>query len=555
MTSLILTLINAHYGLSKKRILYFVEKKRLWELMLLMVVFGCLFFFLGPVFVNIQGAMIEQYRQIGLEGLFLNNAILMTGMFGFFLGIFLVINEFFYSKNLSLLISLPLKPKEILGAKTILIMIDLLWISFLILLPSLLIFGIKTGADFIYWISMFFILAFSQLFPVIIQLVVLMPLSRYINFGKHKDFFIYFMSIILLVGVLGFQFFLTNDLAGSDFSEEKMIQILSNPQGMISQLGKGYPPAFFGVKALINTGIERVWWLLLFIVMHLSGLYLALLIGEKTYYQTYLKLQDHYGGKERSYSPLAVEELSTVEDTFSALLRREWRYFLRIPSFAFNGFGNVIIFPVLIVIFYFAKNNPEFQQLFVFLDHSKKYFVPVGILLGTLVGSMNMLASTVFSREGKMLSELKILPVDDNVIFKAKLLHVMTMSSIGPFSIGIILILLFNISIWEGILVFLIAEVLVLFLNLLQIALDSTFPFLNWDNPQKAMKQNINGLYSILIVFGFSGLMGYLGYLLMDKISSVQMVFILLIIGFVGVILSYSLAKKGVRNMLKKDYC
>jgi len=363
------------------------------------------------------------------------------------------------------------------------------------------------------------------------------------------------MSIILLVGVLGFQFFLTNDLAGSDFSEEKMIQILSNPQGMISQLGKGYPPAFFGVKALINTGIERVWWLLLFIVMHLSGLYLALLIGEKTYYQTYLKLQDHYGGKERSYSPFAVEELSTVEDTFSALLRREWRYFLRIPSFAFNGFGNVIIFPVLIVIFYFAKNNPEFQQLFVFLDHSKKYFVPVGILLGTLVGSMNMLASTVFSREGKMLSELKILPVDDNVIFKAKLLHVMTMSSIGPFSIGVILILLFNISIWEGILVFLIAEVLVLFLNLLQIALDSTFPFLNWDNPQKAMKQNINGLYSILIVFGFSGLMGYLGYLLMDKISSVQMVFILLIIGFVGVILSYSLAKKGVRNMLKKDYC
>ena len=555
MTSLILTLINAHYGLSKKRILYFVEKRRIWELILLLAVFGCLFFFLGPVFVNIQGLMIEQYRQIGLEGLFLNNAILMTGMFGFFLGIFLFINEFFYSKNLTLLISLPLTPKEILGAKTILVMIDLLWISFLFLLPSLLIFGIKTGADLIYWISMFFILAFSHLFPVIIQLVVLMPLSRYINFGKHKDFFIYFMSILLVVGVLGFQFFLTNDMAGADLSEEEMIRILSNPQGMISQLGKGYPPALLGVKALTNTGINRVLWLLLFVVMHLFGLYLTLLIGEKTYYQTYLKLQDHYGGKESTYSPLVLEKLSTVEDSFSALLRREWRYFLRVPSFAFNGFGNVIIFPVLIVIFFFAKNNPEFQQLFEFLDNSNEFFVPIGILLGSLVGSMNMLASTIFSREGKMLAELKILPIDHHSVFKAKLLHVMTMSTIGPLSVSIILFILFNINLWQAVLVFLIAEILVLFLNLLQIALDSAFPFLNWDNPQKAMKQNINGLYSILIVFGFSGLMGYLGYLLMDKISSVQMVFFLLVIGIIGVIFSYSLAKKGVKNMLKKDYC
>src|SRR6056297_3684200 len=115
---------------------------------------------------------------------------------------------------------------EILGAKTIIIMFDLLWISLLFLLPSLTVYGIKTSADVIYWISMFVILVFSQLFPVIIQLIILLPISRYINFGRHKDFFIYFMSILLIVGILGFQFFITNNLAGSEFSEEKMIQIL-----------------------------------------------------------------------------------------------------------------------------------------------------------------------------------------------------------------------------------------------------------------------------------------------------------------------------------------
>jgi len=182
MISLILTLINAHYGLSKKRIQYFIEKKRLWEFFLLIGVFGFLFIFVGPLFVNLQGMMIDQYKQIGLEGLFLNNAILLTGMFGFFLGIYLVINEFFFTKDLSLLMALPLKPQEILAAKTIIIMIDLLWISLLFLLPSLLIFGVKTGADIIYWITMLCILFFSQMFPVIIQIIVLLPISRYINF-------------------------------------------------------------------------------------------------------------------------------------------------------------------------------------------------------------------------------------------------------------------------------------------------------------------------------------------------------------------------------------
>jgi hypothetical protein len=86
MISLILTLINAHYGLSKKRVQYFKEKKRLWEFFLLLGVFGFLFIFIGPLFVKLQGMMIDQYRQVGLEGLFLNNAILITGMFGFFFG-------------------------------------------------------------------------------------------------------------------------------------------------------------------------------------------------------------------------------------------------------------------------------------------------------------------------------------------------------------------------------------------------------------------------------------------------------------------------------------
>ncbi len=554
MISLIWTLINAHYGLSKKKIQYLINKKGLWEPFLLLTVFILLGVFVGPLFINLQGLMIDQYRQMGLEGLFLNNAILVTGMFGFFLGIFLVINEFFYTKNLNLLLSLPIKPKEILAAKIILILIDLFWISLLFLLPSLITFGVKTNADFLYWMTMFFVLAFSQTFPLILQIIVLLPVSRYINFGKHKDFFVYFMSILLVVAVIGFQFYVTNDLAGSDYSEEKMIEMLSNPKGLISQMGKGYPPAFLGVKALLSSGFQQLFWLLCYVIMHLGGMYVALLIGEKTYYRTYLKLQDHYHDKDDSSNTWSLEKSMVSEGAFLSLMRREWRYFLRIPSFAFNGFGNVIVFPILIVVFFFAKNNPEFQQFINFFQSAKDYAIPVGILLGSTVGSMNMLAPTIFSREGKMLDELKVLPVGSDMIFKVKLFHVMLMSTIGPLSVSLIFLLLFNSGLLSSLLIFFISELLVLFMNLLQIALDAKFPYLTWDNPQKAMKQNINGLYSIVLVFGFTGLIGYSGYLLREKLSGPQMTMILLIISFVGVILSYYLAKKAVQKFLMKDY-
>ena len=153
-----------------------------------------------------------------------------------------------------------------------------------------------------------------------------------------------------------------------------------------------------------------------------------------------------------------------------------------------------------------------------------------------------------------MLAELKVLPVEANTVFKTKLLHVMAMSTVGPLSISIILILLFQVSVLQALIIFIIAEMLVLFLNLFQISLDAAFPYLTWDNPQKAMKQNINGLYSILIVFGFVGILGYMGYLLRNNLTGNQMVLILLIICLAGSMIAYPMAKKGVENMLKKDY-
>ncbi len=553
MISLIWTLINAHYGLSKKRYQYFVQKKRIWELFLFVGIFATLFFSIGPLFIKLQKAMIIQYQQMGLEGLFLNNAILMTGMAGFFLGVFFMVTEFFYSKNLSVLMPLPLKPKQMIAAKISVLVIDQMWISLIVLLPSLIIFGTQMNVSPVYWLIMLIVLLFSQVFPILLQTIVILPISRFINFGKHKDFFIYFLSILLLIVVFGFQFWINNSLVASDASEQQVMNILANPDSLISKLGSAYPPALLGVKALTATGMDALLWLLAFIAFHIGGFWLALFIGEKTYYNTYKKFQDNYGNKKQISSDQVMTMVTPQQNIFDTLLKREWRYFLRTPNFAFNGFGNVLAFPILIVIFYFAKNNPEFQAMFGMIEQYDQFIAPIGILLGGLVGGMNMLGATAFSREGKMLRELKSLPVGVETIFRVKLVHVMTMSTIGPIASAIILCMIFKAGILSFLEIVIISEILVLFMNTIQLLLDATFPTLNWETPQRAMKQNLNALYTILVVFGFTGGMGYLGYLLKDTLSPSLMSLILMIIGIVGTVIFYPLSKKAIYKLMQRD--
>ena len=554
MISLIWTLINAHYGLSKKRYQYFVQKKRIWELFLFGGSFAAIIFGVGPLFLNLQKLMIEQYQQMGLEGLFLNNAILMAGMAGFFLGVFFMVTEFFYSKNLAVLMPLPLKPKQMIAAKISVLIIDQMWISLIVLLPAMILFGIQLQVSPVYWLIMFIVLLFSQVFPILLQTIVILPISRYINFGKHKDFFIYFLSILLMIVVFGFQFWVNNDLAGSGATRHQVMSFLANPESLISKLGSAYPPALLGVKALTTTGIEGLLWVLAFIAFHAGGFWLALFIGEKTYYNTYKKFQDNGAGNKKVTSDQVMTMVSQRQNVFDSLMKREWKYFLRVPAFAFNGFANVLVFPILIVIFFFAKNNPEFQAMFKMIEQYDQFIAPIGILLGGLVGGMNMLGATAFSREGKMLKELKSLPISIESIFRVKLAHVMTMSTIGPFASAAILCMIFKTSILTFLEIVIISEILVLFLNTIQLLLDATFPSLNWENPQRAMKQNLNALYTILVVFGFTGGMGYLGFLLKDTLSPSIMSLILMIIGIVGTVVFYPLSKKAIYKLMQRDF-
>ncbi|RKX39401.1 MAG: hypothetical protein DRP20_00945 [Thermotogae bacterium] len=98
-----------------------------------------------------------------------------------------------------------------------------------------------------------------------------------------------------------------------------------------------------------------------------------------------------------------------------------------------------------------------------------------------------------------------------------------------------------------------IGSVCTFFLNLVQVVVDAVRPSLDWDNPQKAMKQNLNGLFSILIVFGFVGGVGFLVYTFRGTVSPLIMSLVLLSIGIVGSIVFWPIAVRKTEEFFQKD--
>lgn len=557
LTSLTLTLINEHYGISKKWYTYVVKKQRLWEAALIGGAVIALIASLIPLYSELLNPLMRESIKMGMGKLMLSNAFLYSSIFGLFLGMFTLISSFFFSKETAALIPLPLKPAEVLCAKLFTVTIDQLVVSLFMLAPVIVLYGINSNMRAGYYITGIIVFLFSQLFPMLLVSIIIFPLSSVVKFNKNKDFMIFFISTVVLVGVIFGQYYLNQfamNQTTAGLSSQDMAKLLADPDMFINKISMAYPPAFLALNALTRSGVSGILWLLSYIGVHLAAFLLVLWLADRFYFSTYSELQENAAGKKK-LSDNEFEKVFSVKSTvYHTLMKREWRYFLRVPAFSFNGLANVVIFPILLIVFAAgAYNVPEIQALMTFIDQYKELVVPVGSLLAALAGSMSLLPASAFSREGKLLRELKTLPVSPTDVIKAKFVHSNLISGVGVFCSAIAVGFITKIGWLEVLWIIVTGYLLTIFLNNLQMIVDTAKPMLEWDNPIKAMKQNINGLLAIAIVFGFVFGLGYLGYVTREYIPNQLMNPVLMLIGIAGSLFTWKALLTQAQKLFEKD--
>ena len=148
--------------------------------------------------------VIGELVKINQPTIFLNIFFLIIMIIMIFQIILASTNVYFFSKDLELILPLPIKSEELLIAKFNTILINIYFTEFIFVFFPLIIYGILTYAGILYYLYLIFILLIFPILPILIISIIMMFLMKLSKFIKNKDVFqiiitLIFISIIFLL--------------------------------------------------------------------------------------------------------------------------------------------------------------------------------------------------------------------------------------------------------------------------------------------------------------------------------------------------------------------
>ena len=170
-----------------------------------------------------------------------------------------------------------------------------------------------------------------------------------------------------------------------------------------------------------------------------------------------------------------------------------------------------------------------------------------GVAVFTFISGFNGTAATSISREGQDLFIKKYIPVSYRTQIHAKVLSGFILSIAGAIFMLVIALAVLKFPLYIGLLIFAVGWMGTLLISFAEILLDLYNPKLDWDSEQKAVKQNLNVVYSMIVSGIVGGLTIYTALQLSPGIITAALSAVL-VYGVLNVLVYLLLCKKGVER-------
>jgi len=454
-------------------------------------------------------------------------AFIFAQLFVLFLGIFYMMGAFYFSKDLHILIPLPLKPYQVLGSKFVAVMVNEYLTVLPLLLPPIIIYGTGTGGGVLYWLKGLLLMLATPVIPLILSSLFIVILMRFINIKKNKDLLAIVGGFIGLFIILGSNLFLQRIPEGDE--QEFIKGFLIKQSGLIEEIGRKFPPGLWATYGLARPGLEGLGYFALFMVVSAALFAVLMWLGDRIFYRGLLSGQEVARRRRSLSEEEASRRYGRVSSPVSAIFRREWKLFLRTPVYVLNGLSGPIIGPFMLVFMLAAQGqSEEAKEIFTFLE-KPEFALPVslgGLGLMLFTAGMNVVASTALSREGQTFWIAKMIPVAPRHQVLGKLLHAFLISAFGVVVTGIMLVAFLGFSVIRTAVLLVLGLMGSMLLASLGLLTDVMHPKLDWNTPQEAMKQNVNGLFGMLLTLLIMALLGGLAALLIILNAPEWMVYV-----------------------------
>lgn len=520
--SLLKLQINAQYGFSNALYNIKHDKKAFWKgvgigiaiLLALGEVIGIYTFLMYQLYSG--AAMINAPQMI------LTMAAICSGLIVLIFGIFYIIGTLFLARDTEFLASLPLSQGSVFMTKFAMVLLGEYPFAFFLMLPPVIIYGIGTQKGVIYYILAIICTLLLPFLPLVISAFLALLLMNIVSRSKRRDMITIIGSIIMMVLFIGGQNYLMSRMPEN--REDFLMALLQSSDAIIEFMGRAFPPSIWITKVLSSGGVDSA-WNLLFLVAATIAAFLAVYLLASFIYQRGATAQ-----LETRPAPGKTKLTYRRSSQVFTIFKNELLIILRTPIYALNSLVVVFMAPLLLAIPFFGgnfSNDSDLQFIFQFLGNNDSQAILMLVSAGiiTLLVMINPAVSTTFSREGKNIWVLKTIPVKPVVQVYGKLLAGYSISFVATLVTIVIAIFLFKINVLTAIMILILCSLALVPVSSIGLYIDLIRPKLQWNNPQEAIKQNMNAMLAMLIGFLAVSVFVIAGFLVTILITNIYAMF------------------------------
>lgn len=448
----------------------------------------------GLFIYTVTNSLVEyNYETIGLEFM-----CILLCVFTFIFSFNVILNELYFTGDIENLLPLPLKPREIVGAKIASIFCAESLVQLLVIFFSVIGFFFALGLSFKNFLLGILGMITLPMIPIIYCSIISLLIMSFTRFIRNKETIRKVGLVFVLAVLMLFVYFLG---ALQNFDLELYIEGFVNGDQTFLHVMRGIFPHINLFIDILVTGSIRS--LLLYILVNIGFIVVLLGLADVCYFKGVVGLSSKDTESKKSSSNILNN--IKVENPTNSYFKKEIFTLFRTSSYFLNCILINFIWPIFVYVICKLKfpdlTLSKLKNLVTSTDNNTLIIIFMFVIgVSILLPALNSIASSSFSREGKNFYFMKYIPMDYSSQVYVKLLVSFIIAFIGVNVFSLIFYLVIGLKVSTAFIFLIISFLAILFICSLGIIIDSINPKLVWDDELNALRENSNNF----IVMGIS---------------------------------------------------
>ena len=499
-------------------------------------------------------AVASALYSINQTGAFLFLMIMVSSMSVVVFSLTNIFSLLFSGRDMDMLLTLPIKARNIVCSKMILVLISEYVLSIPLMMMCLIAYSTIVQTNFLFWIYAILITLFVPIIPIsivtAIVVLVIRIFARKVNVQRVQMVFTAcFFVIAFTIGM-----FASASMNSSVAIEEGEMNVIisemyANNEYLIDSMSNIYFPSNLATTALFDVGsVTSLASLLAFIACSLFVAFLSVILIEKVYLKSVM--QGLSVGRERKAKKITDKSYKKQKSKAVAICLYDFRVLMRTPVFVFNTLFIIILVPLMLVApIFFEGRGEQMNEMFASLLLISAPFIPLAINFLVALASVT---SSSFSREGRAYFTTQVVPCEGKDLLLGRIMLQTIVNLALAVLLALVVLIVGGSNIFQSLIIVITSVVMGIPISIIGLVIDFKKPKIDWDNPAMAMKQNFNVLKALSISALYLIIYGFGTFLLMLTLDNYMLVNGILTI--LSAVLTFVLAKYFIKCVENKFY-